>query len=229
MSVALVENTGGAQQVLGNRNANRGAASGSAPADLGAIYAKEINIAIWERDLPITLTQSVARFVAANPNFQDAFTVRPKCAHTSIKKSLAGSGQAELSEDIARLVEMFCFLFDLKRVGLRLATLDRAMCPRFHVDRVPCRLVTTYFGAATEWLPHAAVDRSKLGPRAQGLADNECGVFQNSNDIRQLCSGDVALLKGESWKGNENAGLVHRSPALAPAQNRLLLTLDFCD
>lgn len=56
------------------------------------------------------------------------------------------------------MVDMFCCLFELKRAGLRLTVLDRAMCPRFHVDRVPCRLVTTYLGAATEWLPHTVAD-----------------------------------------------------------------------
>ena len=34
-------------------------------------------------------------------------------------------------------------------------------------------------------------------------------------------------LKGELWEGNETAGLVHRSPALAKDERRLLLTLDF--
>ncbi|WP_428354217.1 DUF1826 domain-containing protein [Methyloprofundus sp.] len=36
-----------------------------------------------------------------------------------------------------------------------------------------------------------------------------------------------ALLKGERWEGNENAGLVHRSPAINEGERRLLLTLDF--
>jgi hypothetical protein len=35
------------------------------------------------------------------------------------------------------------------------------------------------------------------------------------------------LLKGEAWIGNENGGLVHRSPNLTGGARRLLLTLDF--
>jgi hypothetical protein len=34
-------------------------------------------------------------------------------------------------------------------------------------------------------------------------------------------------LKGERWEGNENAGLVHRSPVLLSGERRLILTLDF--
>jgi len=45
--------------------------------------------------------------------------------------------------------------------------------------------------------------------------------------IAILSTGDVALLKGESWLGNEGGGLVHRSPGLSNKKKRLLLTLDF--
>ena len=40
---------------------------------------------------------------------------------------------------------------------------------------------------------------------------------------------NVSILKGELWKGNENAGLVHRSPEVSSGQARLLLTIDFND
>ena len=122
---------------------------------------------------------------------------------------------------------MFCCLFDLKRVGLRLTTLHHAMCPRFHVDNIPYRLVTTYGGTGTQWLPHHVVDRRKLGTGNQGLSDDLSGLYKNGTTVEQLVCADVALLKDEGWQGNENAGLVHRSPALKPAEKRLLLTLDF--
>ena len=45
--------------------------------------------------------------------------------------------------------------------------------------------------------------------------------------IRHLACGDVALLKGEKWLGNEGAGLVHRSPSQGNGERRLILTLDW--
>lgn len=132
-----------------------------------------------------------------------------------------------ISDDVSELVEMFCCLFDLEQVGLRLTILDRAMCPKFHVDRVPCRLVSTYSGIATEWLPHSDVDRSKLGQGSLGLSDENSDLYRNKSDINQLFCGDVGLLKGESWVNNEGGGLVHRSPQLINGKKRLLLTLDF--
>mgnify|MGYP003313055407 CR=1 FL=1 len=49
------------------------------------------------------------------------------------------------------------------------------------------------------------------------------------SDIMQLNVGDVALLKGEGWKGNEENGLIHRSPHLNTNYKRLYMTVDFVD
>lgn len=192
------------------------------------IYRDDTNIAIWRRELSNSLKVSVDDFLKTNNTFQTAMTVSPNNVVSNLSDLLGDAKcKTELSENIYELVDMFCFLFELKEVGLRLTTLDRAMCPKFHFDRVPCRLVTTYSGVATEWLPHHNVDRTKLGVGSSGLSDAESGLYQNQQDIQQLTRGDVALLKGELWEGNEDAGLVHRSPAVLAGENRLLLTLDF--
>lgn len=200
---------------------------GNEPTALADIYQEECNIAVWKRHLNAELEQVVRNFFVSNRSFQASMTVSTHDAMTSIQKVLGDSNLfAPLSESIAELVDMFCYLFDLKRAGLRLTALDKAMCPKFHVDRVSCRLVTTFQGGATEWLPHKVVDRSKLGHGSKGVPDEESGLFRNSGDIQQLNTGDVALLKGELWEDNEGAGLVHRSPSLMTGEQRLLLTLD---
>ena len=122
---------------------------------------------------------------------------------------------------------MFCFLFDLKEAALRIKVLEEAMCPLFHVDCVPCRLVTTYYGAGTQWLLNDAVDRSKLGAGANGKPDDLSGKYKDPSLIQQMNHADVALLKGERWHGNEGKGLVHRSPKLSHPNKRLLVTIDF--
>lgn len=205
---------------------NRRAATGSEPATLTDIYQEDVNIAIWERQLPQSLQNTVNTFLAEKPTFQLSITASHQNVLDDLNQAFGDDQYAELSENIAELVDMFCCLFDLAQVGLRMAVLDRAMCPKFHVDRVPCRLITTYQGIATEWLSHVVVDRSKLGAGCGGLSDSESGIYRQHSDIQQLNSGDVALLKGENWQDNENAGLVHRSPAINN-DHRLLLTLDF--
>ncbi len=205
----------------------RRAALSKEPAVFTDIYQEETNIVIWRRELSAILQDSVKDLLVSNPTFQTAMTVSPQSVFSSISKLLGAASQSELSENIAELVNMFCCLFELKGANLRLTALDFAMCPKFHVDRVPCRLITTYQGVATEWLPHQVVDRTKLGTGSNGHPDSQSGLFQSQKDIQRLSSGDVALLKGELWEGNENAGLVHRSPAPSIGERRLLLTLDF--
>jgi hypothetical protein len=205
----------------------RRAAQDDDPGVFTDIYHEQTNIAIWQRQLSATLQKSVAAFLLTHPKFRTTMTVTPDNVVASLSELLGDKNHCELIENIAELVDMFCCLFDLKRAGLRLAALDSAMCPKFHVDNVPCRLVTTFQGVATQWLPHSAVDRDKLGAGSKGKPDNQSGIYTHPSDIQQLDCGDVGLLKGELWYRNENAGLVHRSPELTTEQRRLLLTLDF--
>jgi G3E family GTPase len=79
----------------------------------------------------------------------------------------------------------------------------------------------------TQWLDHQTVNRDKLGTGNQGLTDAQSVLYTDVSCINTLHPGDVALLKGESWEDNENAGLVHRSPPSNQTEKRLLLTLDF--
>ena len=192
------------------------------------IYQEDTNMVVWKRNLANNLEQAADAIIESQPTLEELLVVSPEEAFESVKKLLGGSPEAELlAEDIANLVDMFCCLFDLKRGALRMTVLDRAMCPRFHVDRVPCRLVTTYQGIATEWLPHNVADRSKLGTGNMGKPDELSGLFEHISDIQQLKSGDVGLMKGELWHNNEGAGLIHRSPQVPNNTRRLVLTLDF--
>jgi len=200
------------------------------PQVLSKIYQEDINIAIWKRELSPELATAAAIFIKENTVKSTRLTVSPDDAFDLLCNALGSDNAAvTLSKDIALLVDMFCCLFDLKYAGLRLTLLDKAMCPRFHVDRIPCRLVTTYQGIASEWLEHALIDRTKLGAGNEGKSDEESGLFPDLNNINHLKQGDVALLKGENWDETQGFGLVHRSPAVPNGERRLLLTLDFID
>ncbi len=207
------------------RAKQRQTAHGSTPAVLADVFQEDVNMATWHRELTHEAKDAVGRLVTSDRSLKTAMTLSPDKALACISDAL-GSGKCALSRDIAELVEMFCYLLGRRRAGLRLAVLDAAMCPKFHVDMVPCRLVTTYLGPGTEWLPHGLVNRSKLGIGGRGQSDLESGLIKGPGDIQRLSPGDVAVLKGELWEGNEDAGLVHRSPAVPSGDVRLILTLD---
>ncbi len=216
-----------ATALLLEQPANACLAIGAEPDVLADIYNDDTHLAVWRRQLTATLDKECQNLL------QDR-------GFNGCRLSIARSNLARLNEllpelsrypsvcaDIQLLAEMFCCLFESDGVGLRLTPLRSSMCPKFHVDHVPCRLVTAYCGAGTEWLPPHCVDRSKLGPGSAGLSDDKSGLYPSLRAIEQLHAGDVALLKGELWEGNEGAGLVHRSPAVEAGQQRLLLTFDF--
>ncbi|MFK8082171.1 MAG: DUF1826 domain-containing protein, partial [Granulosicoccus sp.] len=127
-----------------------------------------------------------------------------------------GEGKELLRSDVALLTEILCDLVDCPSVGLRLAIVANAMCPRWHVDRVPIRMLCTYSGSGTEWLEDQGVDKAKLSDPE--IVDGIC---------QRAASGEVVLLKGALWQGNEDFGAVHRSPSIASGEERrMLLTLD---
>ena len=193
------------------------------PEALAEIYNDNTNIVVWQRQFSEQFENTVSEFVASRAAPYISSILSPSEAPALLRKKMGGA----LADDVAELVDMFCCLFELQQAGLRMTVLRDTMCPKFHVDHVPCRLVTTYTGIATEWLPHHLVNRDKLGINSEGKADRESGLYQHESDIQRMASGEVALLKGEGWLGNQNAGLVHRSPAIAAGNSRLLLTLDF--
>ena len=202
--------------------------TGSSPEILTNIYQKGTNIVTWQRELSNDLNLAVEEFLKLNKTKAAVLPVTPDSTNKVLCDAFGDSeSMGALRDDIALLVDMFCCLFEVEEAGLRVTILERAMCPRFHFDRIPCRLVTTYKGIATEWLHHDDIDRSKLGAGNNGHSDEESGLFGNLTDINRLSEGDVALLKGEHWYQNEGAGLVHRSPAVVSGERRLLLTLDF--
>ena len=197
---------------------------------LSNIHNNEVNISIWERNLSNALQNAAAEILNNNPDFK--LTIVPKVDEIrDILVAELGSEKNSLNliDDISELASMFCNLFKIDRAWIRLDSIDTPMCPRFHADKVKCRLVTTYVGPATEWLPHHLVDRSKLGHGNNGLPDHESGLFSDVNSIEQLETGHVALLKGEGWDGNQGAGLVHRSPHAKYRYKRLYMTIDYDD
>ena len=209
---------------------NRHSYVGDIVSAVSEIHQKEVNISIWQRKLNNNIVKASKHIIKTQPRLQISKVIKPKDVNEILISEIGSSDDtSDLREDIFELVNMFCYLFDLKKVVFGLKVLDHAMCPRFHIDRVTCRLITTYQGIATEWLPHHLVDRSKLGYASHGKLDEETGIFKNLEDIRNLDAGHVGFLKGESWDGNQGAGLVHRSPKVENGRQRLLMTLDFVD
>ena len=205
------------------QNRTRYQHQGSTPETLTKILQDDTNLAVWQRQLPLHISDFAQLLLSLNEPLAESLCL--ELAKEDAEPDLTGlaSGFRDLEgyegfvADLKWLVSAFACLLGAKRIGLRLRVLDKAMCPRFHVDHVPVRLITTYAGVGSQWLKEGTMDRQQLG---QANAEPQA-------QIQQLNSGDVALLKGEKWHGNEGFGLIHRSPQPAAGERRLILTLDW--
>jgi hypothetical protein len=205
------------------QNRTRHQHQGSTPETLTKILQDDTNLAVWQRQLPLHISDFALLLLSLNDPLAESLCL--ELPNEDAEPDLTGlaSGFRDLEgyegfiADLKWLVSAFACLLGAKRIGLRLRVLDKAMCPRFHVDHVPVRLITTYAGVGSQWLKEGTMDRQQLG---QANAEPQA-------QIQQLNSGDVALLKGEKWHGNEGFGLIHRSPQPAAGERRLILTLDW--
>ncbi|ULT70818.1 DUF1826 domain-containing protein [Pseudomonas sp. BC42] len=204
---------------------SRRQAIGSTPAVLAEVLQDEVNLGLWQRRLPAHIADFGELLLSLNQPLAESLSLElPDEEALPNLQGLASAfsdlhGYDGFIADVSWLVSAFACLLGAKRVGLRLRVLDKAMCPRFHVDHVPVRLITTYAGIGSQWLREGAMDRRQLGQASAEPRDPTL--------IQQIGSGEVALFKGEKWHGNQGFGLIHRSPQPAPGERRLILTLDW--
>ncbi|MEM7381676.1 MAG: DUF1826 domain-containing protein, partial [Bacteroidota bacterium] len=91
---------------------------------------------------------------------------------------------------------------------------------RFHTDINELRMLCTYVGAGTLWLPDDAVDRNAY----LSGKDNK-DIVPDKNLIQQVCTGDVLILKGALYPGS--TPILHRSPSVTENdEERILLRID---
>ena len=201
--------------------------------DLAAVLEPDVHVAIWHRPAD----EQIVRLL----EHRDCTLERPsrivvRSGEMSVAQlteqvvpeawgAVDSVAAAMLGADIHRLCEMFAELLCADELMISLEGPDEATCPRFHVDRVGVRMLVTYAGPGTEWLPDEHVDRRWLGEAGHGRPDHENGVMLPHAEVQRVSPFEVVLLKGEAWPGAENFGAVHRSPDPAGGR-RVLLRVD---
>jgi len=194
-------------------------------ATLLRIFDPSVQLALWHRPGNPVIEQYLD---AEHDNLGSG--LRRSCTpgeHLDLSSLPAGAGREALAADIGILSELLGDLLGCDQLGVRLEVIRGAMCPRLHVDRVGIRLLCTYRGPGTEWIDDDKVDRSKLGPGANGLPDAISGLYGASTTVERVAPFDVALLKGSAWQGNAGRGVIHRSPLPeAGSLPRVLVAID---
>lgn len=107
-----------------------------------------------------------------------------------------------LPEWIVAAVAQFTAITDADAVKLRVAITADITCPRFHVDSVHVRLVSTLHGAGTEFVHR-----------------------DEPSHIQQASPGDLVLLKGRRHPTHTDT-VRHRSAPVPAGAKRVVMVLD---
>lgn len=192
--------------------------------EMSRIFSENVNVVVYKRAMSeavkkeiLTLGQAsmVQHSMRSGPGLQAKDTIQ-----------LTLPDAPALVDDICHWVDVMADMTGCDEVGIRLACLDKQMCPKFHVDYVALRMVITYDGTTTEFIDNKHVERRLVD---SGLADGSTYIRPSNvdeNHIQRANVGDVVLMKGELWPKNEGNGAVHRSPHADPEHPRIVLTLD---
>jgi hypothetical protein len=210
------------------KNDGSGHLSGYESACLQSIQESHINIAIWEREPIPTISHYLQN---SDKSSWDDLEVNIKPGEEDnlddLKSYLPSSGngfsigKVDLVEDVKKLAKIF---FEIESIEARVSLefVDYDMCRLFHVDKMRLRLLCTYSGMGTEWLPNNFVNRKELGKGCNSK------IVLSENSVRHFNCFDVGLLKGEFYPRNQNNGVVHRSPPIENSKQnwRVLLKID---
>lgn len=175
-------------------------------------------LVIWRRTLPANLTDWLGRQAATSlPDLR--MLLRPEDLSGALEQELdecgmqGGAMRAALVADVVALARCFAHITRSNLVDVRLERVSNDACWKFHRDCVEARLLTTYLGPGTEWVPPAHADRALQKQK------------QYRGPMEHLEHHAVAIFKGSC--AGSGSGIVHRSPPITgTGQTRLLLCLN---
>jgi hypothetical protein len=130
-------------------------------------------------------------------------------------------GFDHLCTDVGQLATSFAALASSPRLRVFFGLVQHDMCRLFHTDAIELRLLCTYQGSGTMWVPDQYVNWEAMHERS-----NEARV-RDLSQVQQCAPFEVAILKGAMYEPNDGPAVLHRSPTVAEAgSTRVLLRLD---
>ena len=171
------------------------------------IHLENKNIAIYHRDidyLNAELKMIDEKEISFKSNGSAADIIN--ALKTSSKNQLPADSL--LIKDIVEVLNLFKRISKAETFRLSLESISTDMCRKFHADMNQLRLLCTYVGPGTLWLPD----------------DIQKDVI-SKDEIQQVKTGNIALLKGKLYPTDEP--IFHRSPGIETLnERRLLLRID---
>lgn len=116
-------------------------------------------------------------------------------------------------KDMRKICTIFCDIMGSESISFSLGT--SRSCTRYHIDNVPMRLLITYFGQGTEWLP-----RSAANYKAYFKGEKNEKIIKDTTERKFIDTWDIATFRGGT------KGILHRTPESALKSPSLQMRLD---
>lgn len=195
---------------------------------LEEIHDEHVSLVSWQRTLPAGLEHALSDWAHSDFATLDAIVPTLACDLSHATAGIAAPYCDWLVQDLALLVERFGDLTRSTCVRVCFGAVRTDQCRKFHYDYLRFRLITTYVGPGTEWLPDAAVDWAALAHPVTYPTDANQQIVRRQNDVRRANPGDVLVLKGAGQSSRR--GAVHRSPPIeASGAVRVVLAVSTLD
>jgi len=196
--------------------------------EISAIREAGCNLVHWPRPADAAVERFLASLSLRSPQPEP---LQESLLATQVAERLADhlspfcrgheDGFDHLCTDVGELATSFAALASSPRLRVFFGLVQHDMCRLFHTDAIELRLLCTYQGPGTLWVPDRYVNWEAMHERS-----NEARVLDPSQ-VQQCAPFEVAILKGAMYEPNDGPAVLHRSPTVAEAgSTRVLLRLD---
>jgi len=189
---------------------------------LNEIHKKSKNIAIRKRNIS-AIKQEIGLVVSQEIEYRASGSKKEIIDSLSSYFTETLNSSRHVLEDIVHLLHQYEHLTAATSFRLSFAKVNTNMCRRFHTDINTLRMLCTYYGPGTLWLPNQAINM-----KAYHSGDNNSEIVTDESMIQQADTGDIVILKGALYP--DANPILHRSPTIEEnRENRLLLRIDATD
>jgi hypothetical protein len=187
------------------------------------IHQPSINIAIQQRNISYLENDISQLMQKSKANFNQSGKINQlEIALIEYFESIGIKSESILLNDIIKILRKFKRITEYNEFKLLLSVVNTDMCRRFHTDMNHLRLLCTYSGPGTLWIPDESVNRNAI----QFFKDND-EIIKKIETIQQVNTGDICILKGALYPFPNTYAIVHRSPSVEESgSKRLLLRID---
>lgn len=192
------------------------------------LRSPDVNLVIWRRTVPRPISEQLVHWtkhcsarverVVACGSYDVAWAI----------DGLQAPARRWIGHDLLQLMKKFSSITGRSQLKVEFGAVRSDRCRKFHVDYVHYRMVVTYLGLGTEWVPDEDVQRSAMmhSPRDHEHANRL--IVPEASAMRCAHAGDVVIMKGQNHR--HGLGAVHRSPPIEGiSASRVVLVVSTID